>query len=102
MWIISKAALREFWQKHPDARAPLEAWHKATERARWASLADARRTFPHADAVPVTSGHTATVFNIGGNKFRLAAAIHYNTGKVFVLRVMTHAEYGRGRWRDEL
>ena len=51
-----------------------------------------------------------TVFNIGGNNYRLVTAIHYNTGRVFALRVMTHAAYDRGRsrlggpgkWRDSL
>jgi len=102
MWIISKARLREFWERHADAKAPLEFWHKTAERARWTCMEETRRTFSHADAVAVASGGTATVFNVGGNKFRLAAAIHYNTGKVYVLRVMKHAEYDRGRWKDEL
>jgi len=34
-------------------------------------------TFPSADYV-----EPLTVFNIGGNKFRLIAAIHYSRGKV--------------------
>lgn len=42
------------------------------------------------------------IFDIGGNKFRLIAAIHYNTGKVFVLRVLTHKEYDAERWKDQL
>jgi mRNA interferase HigB len=32
-------------------------------------------------------------FDIGGNKFRLVAAIHYNKGRVFVRDVLTHPEY---------
>ena len=39
------------------------------------------------------------VFNIGGNKLRLIAAIHFNRQKVFVRAVLTHAEYDQGGWK---
>lgn len=35
-------------------------------------------------------------------EYRLITAIHYNLVKVFVLRFMTHAEYSKDRWKDEL
>jgi hypothetical protein len=35
MRVISKRRLREFWEKHPDARGPLEAWFKVAEKADW-------------------------------------------------------------------
>jgi mRNA-degrading endonuclease HigB of HigAB toxin-antitoxin module len=34
--------------------------------------------------------------------FRVVAAIHYNTGIVFVLRVLTHKEYDTEKWKREL
>jgi mRNA interferase HigB len=40
--------------------------------------------------------------NIGGNKYRLIAAIHYNRQRVYVLRLLTHAEYGKNLWKDTL
>jgi mRNA interferase HigB len=40
-----------------------------------------------------------TVFDIGGHKYRLIASIHYNTGKVYVRDVLTHAEYDKGGWK---
>ena len=33
------------------------------------------------------------VFNIAGNRYRLIAAIHFNTQTLYVRAVMTHAEY---------
>jgi mRNA interferase HigB len=39
------------------------------------------------------------VFNVGGNKLRLVAAVHFNVGKVFVRHVLSHAEYDRGTWK---
>jgi mRNA interferase HigB len=41
------------------------------------------------------------VFNIGGNKYRMITRILYPSQKVFVLKVMTHAEYDDGRWRED-
>jgi mRNA interferase HigB len=58
--------------------------------------------FPHADAVRVASDHEVTVFNVGGNKFRLVTAIHYSAQRVYVLRLMTHAEYSRDSWKETL
>jgi len=34
-----------------------------------------------------------TVFDVGGNRFRIVAAIHYNRQSLFVRHVLTHAEY---------
>jgi hypothetical protein len=51
---------------------------------------------------PVSSGRTVVIFNIGGNKYRLITAIHYNTRKVFVLRFLTHAEYDLQSWKEGL
>jgi mRNA interferase HigB len=51
---------------------------------------DERKTYPHADAVG-----EFTMFNISGNKYRLATYINYRTGKVYIRHVMTHEEYSR-------
>jgi len=39
------------------------------------------------------------VFDIGGNKLRLIAAIHFNTQKVFVRLVLSHNQYDKGDWK---
>jgi mRNA interferase HigB len=88
--------------RHPQARPSLEQWLIRVRVAHWSSLADLRQTFPSADPVRVASGRTVIVFNIAGNRYRLITAIHYNMRKVFVLRFLTHAEYDRETWKDEL
>jgi mRNA interferase HigB len=100
MWIVTKRRLREYWTRHPDSRSWLENWYKVTCGAQWRSLDDVHRAFPQADLVRVGSGKSATVFNVCGNKHRMATAIHYNTGKVFVLELMSHAEYSKNQWKD--
>ena len=94
MRVISRKALREFADAHPEAETPLDDWYRTTKRLRWASLVHVRETYPHADMVG-----EFTIFNIGGNKYRLAACINYRTGKVFVRHVMTHEEYSKGKWK---
>lgn len=96
MHIISKKKLREFWEKHPRAKAPLEAWYQIALAEEWDNFTDVRNTFKTADQVG-----KFTVFNIGGNKYRLIAAIHFNRGKLFVRHVLTHAEYDEGKWKEE-
>ena len=39
------------------------------------------------------------VFDIGGNKFRLIASIHFNTKICYVRHILTHAEYDLDGWK---
>lgn len=94
MWVISKRRLREFWERHPQAAIPLMAWYKVATKASWNHIVDVRKTFPTADAVG-----SSTVFNIGGNDFRLVTEIVYLTHKVYIRWVGTHAEYDKGKWK---
>lgn len=96
MHIISEKKLREFWERHADAEEPLRAWIRVVHRADWSSFASLRETYAHADVV-----NDFVVFNIGGNKFRLVAAIHFDRAKVYIRHVLTHAEYDRGSWKKE-
>lgn len=100
--IITKRRIVDFYRKHPDAKSGLEGWHGAVRKAEWKSISDIRKVFPQADPVIVASRKTTTDFNIRGNKYRLVAAVHYNRRIVFVLAIMTHAEYGRDDWKAKL
>lgn len=94
MHVIAKPALVEFWKRYPDAQASLMAWHTLARMNNFASFAQLKATFGSADHVD-----GLTVFDIGGNKYRLVAAIHYNRGKIYIRNIMTHAEYDRGTWK---
>jgi mRNA interferase HigB len=102
MRVISRKRLREFAERYPDAAEPLEKWYRLFREAEWENHQDVRRVFRHADMVTVASEKTVTVFNVGGNKYRLIAAIHYNRQCVYVLRVLTHADYSKNFWKDTL
>ena len=94
MHVISKKALREFWERYPDSQMPLRRWFKLITKNSFRSLVELRAVFPTADLV-----EGLIVFNIGGNKYRLITAIHFNCGKIYIRRVLTHEEYSKGGWR---
>lgn len=94
MHVITRKALRALADEHPDARMPLDAWYKLMKLGQFKSFSDLRRTFGSVDKVG-----NLCVFDIGGNKYRLIAAVHFNRGKVFIRGAMTHAEYDQQRWK---
>lgn len=94
MHIISRKALRQFWEAHADAESPLQRWYKIVDATEFSSFADLRETFPSADMVGQW-----VVFNIGGNKYRLITSIHFNRGKVYIRHVLTHQAYDEGKWK---
>lgn len=94
MRVISRKALRLFWERHPDGETALARWFKIMEQTDFANFDELRLTFPTADKVG-----DLVVFNIGGNKYRLIVSIHFNRGKVYVRHILTHQEYNRGAWR---
>ena len=66
----------------------MRSWHTVAERSRFVDFADLRRSFGSA-------GYVApyTVFDVGGNNYRLVTVVRYQDGKIFVRWVMTHREY---------
>ncbi len=93
MRIIAVGTLRDFWSRrgHGDAEQPLRAWVHTVKAANWERPVDAKAMFRTAD---ILSGDRI-VFNIGGNKYRLVAAVHYRGKRVFIRFVGTHAEYDK-------
>jgi mRNA interferase HigB len=102
MNVITRKRIRDFAGRHPDSAGALERWYRVARKARWQSLHDVRTVYPHADLVRVASGHEVTVFNVGGNRYRLVTAIHYNAQRVYVLCLMSHAQYSKGSWKETL
>jgi len=94
MHVIAKPMLIEFWSKHPAAEKPLQAWYRLMESEVFRDFNHLKATFASADYVD-----GLTVFDIGGNKYRLIAAIHYNRRKVYIRAVLTHAEYDTNAWK---
>jgi mRNA interferase HigB len=90
MHVIAKKALEDFWRIHPTAKSPLGSWYRVVSRSSFSSFSDVRETFRSADYADAY-----TIFDIGGNSFRIIAVIHYNRQKVYIRHVFTHPEYDR-------
>lgn len=90
MRVISNKALMDFAQAHPDADRPLQAWRKIMESHAFANFAQLKTLMNATDRVG-----EFYVFDIGGNKYRIVSAIHFNRQMVFVRHVFTHDEYDK-------
>jgi mRNA interferase HigB len=89
--IIADGPLRDFWEKYPDAETPLRVWRKLVRQKAYQNPHEVRTDFSKADFL----GGGVTVFDIGGNKYRLVVHIRYDWQKVFIRGVYTHAEYDK-------
>jgi mRNA interferase HigB len=92
--VISLKRIREFIEKHSDARISLLAWHTTMKAGNWQSFEELKRIFGSADLVG-----KRTVFNIAHNRYRLIARVNYKTRVAFVLHILTHKEYMKGNWK---
>ncbi len=73
-----------------DSEGPLRSWYKLAKQADWRHFADVRN-----DASTASQVGERTVFNIGGNRYRLIVYIDYRFGVIQVRHIGTHAEYDR-------
>ena len=92
MRLVSNKTPREFAHRYRAASEPLQAWRKLIERNAFGSYADLKRVFNSVD-----KAGDYYVFDIAGNRYRVIAAIHFNTQTLYVRAVLTQAEYDH--WR---
>jgi mRNA interferase HigB len=98
MILIGRKIIVEFGRAHPHSRNPLSAWEKVIKQTKYKRFNELKRTFPSVDYV----SHQYTIFDIGGNKYRLITEIDYIAKVVNVKRVLTHAEYSMKKNDDTM
>jgi len=91
MRIISRKTLKEFWDQHPDARQPLQAWYDDAKHAEWRSSADIKNIYRNASFL----ANNRVIFNIKGNDYRLIVSVQYAHSILYIRFVGTHREYDR-------
>ncbi len=100
MRIIKRQRLQEFWESRiadsEVAEKRLMIWFESAKRARWSNFAELKQTFGTADAVG-----DCIIFDVGNNLYRLIGRVNYRYGIVYVLKIMDHKEYDKGRWIEE-
>lgn len=95
MHVICYSAIEFFTKKHPRYQNALNAWYEKVEKTDYSHFNELRATFPSADKVGA-----CTVFNIHGNDVRLIAIIHYQRKTFYIRKILTHAEYDKGKWKE--
>ena len=96
MRVLSLGALRKFWKREHQAEEVLRDFYGKLAKAESNNLAELKMTFPSVDLVG-----NCYVFNVGGNKYRVIARIHFNRRMVFIRFVLTHSEYDKEKWKSE-
>ncbi|TWF54641.1 type II toxin-antitoxin system HigB family toxin [Neorhizobium alkalisoli] len=94
MHVITQKRIWEAKERWPHASGALDAWYRLMKSSDPADFAAMKMLFPAVDKV---GQHH--VFDIGGNKLRLIAIVHYGFRKVYIQQVLDHAAYDRGRWK---
>jgi mRNA interferase HigB len=93
MRIVSHKKLKDFYESkgREDSHVALKRWYDITKKAVWNNLSDIKVDFPAADYV----GNQRYVFNIKGNKYRLAVVIKFTIGYIYIRFIGTHDEYNK-------
>lgn len=91
MNVISKKTLILFYEKHPQAKTPLEVWHSDVRKAQWDSPEQIKREYSSTSFLR----DNRVVFNIKGNDYRLIVHIDYKRKIVRVKFIGTHSEYDK-------
>jgi len=87
---VTGKRIREFIEREARSAEAMWRWVDAVESANWRSPGDLRALFASASFVG-----DLTVFNIGGNKYRIGAFVHYRKQILYIKRIGTHEEYDR-------
>ncbi len=92
MKVYGETEIAKFGKKHADSRKPLARFLEIAKGAERKHLADLKATFSSADYTPESG---VVVFNIGGNKYRLTAAVDFEEKLLSIQAIMTHNDYTR-------
>jgi mRNA interferase HigB len=98
MRIISFRKLREFFEKDPAAKVPMQDWFKRARKADWENFSDIKKTFGSVDSV----GNERYVFNVRGNHYRIVAKVMFVFKRVYIRWVGNHKDYDRIKNIDKL
>jgi mRNA interferase HigB len=97
MHLIAIRELRKAAAQFPDVASQIEDWYQVVKGATWQNLEEVRQTYSFAEAV-----RNFTVFNIKGNRYRLIVSINYIKQTIYFKYFLTHAQYDKEDWKDDL
>jgi len=91
MVVISYGTLRDFFEKHTDAKDALNNWYRLVTQGDWTNFHEIKAMFNTVDAV----GNDRFVFDIRGNHYRIVALIFFDIRTVYIRFVGTHKAYDK-------
>lgn len=94
MHVITQKRIWEAKRYWPHAASALDAWYRLIKSTEPKDYAAMKALFPATDKV---GQHH--VFDIGGNKLRLIAIVHYRFSKVYIQHILDHGDYDKGKWK---
>lgn len=99
MRVITERRIREFWRSEKGLEKTIREkamreWMRIVKLADWQNFSDLKNTFNHADVYK-----NCTIFDVGGNKYRIIAKVQYRKHIVFIRFVLTHSEYNEKKWQ---
>ena len=96
MHIITRKRLNKFAEKYPDTENALADWYHLIKQNNFTNFAELKAIFSSTDKVG-----KLTVFNIGGNKYRLITKFEFLKKTVYIKFVLTHKQYDKAAWINE-
>lgn len=94
MHVITQQRIWEAKKKYPEVVSALDGWYRVIKRNRFANFSELKKSFNNIDKVG-----SLYVFDIGGNKLKLIANIHFDRQKIYIRYILTHKEYSKGKWK---
>lgn len=96
MRIISRKALRTYWEKHPEAEEVLQDWYLKIKKFNPRNFAALRQSIPSTDLFG-----DCFVFDVGGNNYRVITHVDFGLGIIWIRHVLSHAEYDKDKWKTD-
>ncbi|XCY74004.1 type II toxin-antitoxin system HigB family toxin [Pseudomonas sp. CBR-F] len=97
MRVISEKRIWEAKERWPYSATALDEWYRRMKRNSPADFASMKGMFPATDKVGQFH-----VFDIGGNKLRLIAFVHYQVQRIYIKYLFDHREYEQGKWKEKI
>ncbi|WP_366143651.1 type II toxin-antitoxin system HigB family toxin [Acidiferrobacter sp.] len=94
MRIAGRDRLLQFFDKHADACEVIKAWQSETETAMWQTPQDIKDRYVSVSVL----GKNLVIFNLKGNRYRMACKVNYAAAQVEVVWIGTHAEYSKRKF----
>lgn len=95
MRVISRKRIQEAKKMFPEVAHSLDGWYRVVSKNGFHNYAELKKTFGSVDKVK-----DFYVFDIGGNKIRLIASIHFNRQHIYIRYILSHKEYDKGLWKN--